>query len=254
MMKHARHSSDYQQTRSGRAATRLSPRLDGRLASYALAAGAAGVGVLSLAQPSKADIIYSHANVSIGPNSEFSLRLTRNGPADFTFSNSYGVRTNGGFVSARGHLQVGGNLPNASVIFARSGSNDYAAALARGARIGPDGQFTRGIGIGNAAFCGGCYPEQFFDYGSFLNTRAYLGLRFPIGGQEHYGWANLSVSTGGEFDSQIAATLSGYAYNTVPNQPIFAGQVPEPGTLGLLALGSLGIAAWRRKKAVTSDQ
>jgi hypothetical protein len=44
--------------------------------------------------------------------------------------------------------------------------------------------------------------------------------------------------------------LTGYAYNTVPNASITAGEgfrTPEPGTLGLLALGSLGLGFWRRR-------
>jgi len=48
----------------------------------------------------------------------------------------------------------------------------------------------------------------------------------------------------------VQATLGGFAYDTVAEEPIVAGQglTPEPGTLGLLALGSLGLGLWRRKK------
>jgi hypothetical protein len=56
----------------------------------------------------------------------------------------------------------------------------------------------------------------------------------------------------------FTATLVNYAYNTVPDQPILFGQTsspaPEPGTLGLLALGSLGLGFWRRRKADGSQQ
>jgi hypothetical protein len=50
--------------------------------------------------------------------------------------------------------------------------------------------------------------------------------------------------------------LTGYAYDTVAGQSILAGQTgtPEPGTLGLLALGSQGLGFWRRRKAVGSQQ
>ncbi|HEV2424517.1 MAG TPA: hypothetical protein VGZ29_06800 [Terriglobia bacterium] len=99
----------------------------------------------------------------------------------------------------------------------------------------------------------------------------YLGFEFKLNGQVHYGWARLSVRNGGGFT--IIAVLNGYAYNTAAGQPIFAGQTsadpatqpgPEalvnraapqlvaeealrPGSLGLLALGSLGLPYWRRE-------
>jgi hypothetical protein len=70
----------------------------------------------------------------------------------------------------------------------------------------------------------------------------YLGLRFQIKGKTHYGWARLN------FASPQLAKLTGYAYETIPNKTIIAGQTkgpnvatpqPEtaPGSLGRLALG-----------------
>jgi hypothetical protein len=80
---------------------------------------------------------------------------------------------------------------------------------------------------------------------------AYLGLRFDINGNVHYGWARVIVNPDNVYDAGEIPTI---AYNTVPDQPVFAGQfdrvAPEPGTLGLLALGSAGLAFWRRRKQV----
>jgi hypothetical protein len=66
--------------------------------------------------------------------------------------------------------------------------------------------------------------------------RRYLGLQFVIGEQVHYGWARLSVSLKA---GEIAATLTGYAYETVPNKPIITGKTKgsdvitlDPATLG----------------------
>jgi len=63
------------------------------------------------------------------------------------------------------------------------------------------------------------------------------------------------------------ATLTGYAYETIPNQPIITGPTkgpedgsveapiasltaptPDPATLGLLAMGSPGLSVWRREE------
>jgi hypothetical protein len=55
---------------------------------------------------------------------------------------------------------------------------------------------------------------------------------------------------------KIAALLTGYAYETVPNKVIIAGKMQsvdsieaaEPVSLGRLAQGSAGLAAWRSGK------
>jgi hypothetical protein len=51
----------------------------------------------------------------------------------------------------------------------------------------------------------------------------------------------------------ITATLTGYAYETIPNKPIIAGKTKgpdvitvQPGTLGHLAAGASAISGWRR--------
>jgi hypothetical protein len=94
-------------------------------------------------------------------------------------------------------------------------------------------------------------------FGPWANiSQHFLGFKFEINRQVHYGWAELSVKAGPRNGAPaIAATLLGYAYDTVPNQPVPAGLrsdacAPklEPGTLGLLALGSPGLAFWRKKE------
>ena len=104
--------------------------------------------------------------------------------------------------------------------------------------------------------------------GKWLNvTNGYLGLKFTIKRKTHYGWARLTVrALGGAF---IKATLTGYAYETIPNKAVIAGQTkamddskcrkqpnpaaltmptPAPATLGALALGAPGLSIWRRKE------
>jgi len=96
----------------------------------------------------------------------------------------------------------------------------------------------------------------------------FLGLRFIINGEVHYGWARFSVRSGYFL---FALKLSGYAYETSPDTTILAGDrgfAPEastgsdgaenasmentpalqPASLGLLSLGSIGLDAWRQEQ------
>jgi Secretion system C-terminal sorting domain len=52
-------------------------------------------------------------------------------------------------------------------------------------------------------------------------TDKYLGLRFIIGEDIHYGWARLDVGEDGSF-----WVIKDYAYNATPNEAINAGQLP----------------------------
>jgi hypothetical protein len=79
------------------------------------------------------------------------------------------------------------------------------------------------------------------------NLQAYLGLKFTIKGKIHFGWARVKVDTGLQ-QRPFLATLTGYAYETIPNKPIIAGETKGPDvvpvdpntapvSLGRLALG-----------------
>jgi hypothetical protein len=56
---------------------------------YALAASAAGVGALALAQPCEAKIIYTKAHHIIGANQTYRLDLNHDGIADFVLKDFY---------------------------------------------------------------------------------------------------------------------------------------------------------------------
>ena len=89
--------------------------------------------------------------------------------------------------------------------------------------------------------------------GSWVNVKQrYLGLKFHIGKKVHYGWARLNVSSK---VGSITATLTGYAYETIPNRPIIAGKTHgrdvitvQPASLGHLARGASELRAWREKE------
>lgn len=93
---------------------------------------------------------------------------------------------------------------------------------------------------------------QYVYRGVWLNVRNhYLGLKFEVDGQTHYGWARMSVHVQG---LSMRADITGYAYETVPGQRIRAGQrmesvdapasdaIPNDGSLGALATGAAGLS------------
>jgi hypothetical protein len=83
-------------------------------------------------------------------------------------------------------------------------------------------------------------------------SAGFLGVRFDIGGNTHFGFVEIEVDTsansnGGAINSP---TVLSYGYETTPDAPV---GVPEPSSLGLLALGASGIAALRRRRNATDD-
>jgi hypothetical protein len=220
--------------------------------SCTLAAAAASVGMLTLTQPLEADIIYTPSSEALsfrgiyGAHYQFSsIDLNHDGRPDFQFWMNSAAVPDGEFanLAVRGFSGAGiVGAVSASVLPAGAtiGAGRAFAGSARMAYFVTNFYFPSGNGIG----------------GKWANASGYLGLRFDVDRQTHFGWAQLNVqasaSEGG--GNVLGEAVSGFAYETVANQPIEAGQTqelaPEPCTLGLLALGSLGLGFWRRRKVV----
>jgi hypothetical protein len=232
------------------------------LTVYALAASAAGVGALALAQPAAAEIIYTSEHQTIRTNHIFAIDLNHDGTTDFTIENRF-RESHGGYLYLHWNLQA---KPGAGGAIVSSGPYQSAAALKKGETIGPRAPWRAKLAVME-------YQAMEFGY-TFYNgpwndvVNAYLGMRFQIDGQDHYGWTRLTVQweDGG---TRLLAELTGYAYETDANTPIIAGDTDganaayensgptremevtsqpelESPTLGALSLGSSGLAMWRR--------
>lgn len=232
----------------------LPENFESRLAAYAKAAAAAGVGLLAVAPQASAKVIYTPAHI-LFTGGKVPIDLNHDGINDFVLS-IYN------FISNGRRLRVVVGAPQNGVLC--SGSSGYPpVALRAGYRIGANDNY--GIFDRRGAPAVNVVDTKFGTYvgGPFANAGdRFLGLKFNINGQAHYGWALLRVGAGVIGNrSTIRATLLGYAYDTVAGQSIAAGAgaadnekseaIPEAGTLGMLALGW---PACRRREQDASDQ
>jgi hypothetical protein len=202
-----------------RGTANLSESVHQRLSMYALAASAAGVGALALAQPAEARIVYTRANIKITQNGgSIFFDLNHDGIPDFGLSNKYfstSQRSQGFvFLNAQQHQQAN------EIWQVGSQGRKCAGALTAGTKIGPSGNFQKDPKSGLAmAFenLEGTY------YGPWLKVKqAYLGLKFVVKGKTHFGWAHIKLNpTSG---LSISETLTGYAYETIPGKSIIAGK------------------------------
>jgi len=239
-----------------RATVELSESLHQRLNSYALAASAAGISLLTLAQPAEAKIVYTPAHVHIGPGSCHSIDLNHDGISDFCIWRSV----------VHGSFPFLGVYPNKDVIGdgavgSAQGWLASAVAVPRGAKIGSHDLFNDSPGM-MVEVAATNSQRHFLWYGQWANTgkglkNGYLGLRFMIKGKVHFGWARVTVKT--YANSRFTATLTGYAYETISGKGIIAGKTKgpdvtavEPASLGHLAAGASAIPAWRVKRTAAT--
>ena len=219
--------------------SKLSDVLQQRLNMYALAAGAAGVGMLGAAPPALAEVVYTPTHKGIGNNESLALDLNNDGVNDFVIQQTFTCTTV--CESKAGELKA---LPfrNRNLVLGHAGNYyDYASALGAGVHIGSKKNFFAGKKILAAGRYDAGTTGVGYCVGDWVNVkRHYLGLRFVIQGKVHFGWARLNEKCGNNGDN--TAVLTGYAYETVVNQPIVAGDTGmanrASNSLGQLARGA----------------
>jgi hypothetical protein len=237
-----------------RATAELSKSLNHRLNMYVLAAGASGVGLLALAPRADAKIIYTPAHAKVSHGFFLPIDLNHDGVVDF-YLNSGGHSS---VAELSGCQYMTQTILGSACSYDFRGTNavrtidskgaEYAAALRSGDKV-QRGRFAKSKAILGIIFRTDFYGP-WFNGGKGVKNR-YLGLKFKIKGRFHFGWARLTVTRS---PLSITATLTGYAYETIPGKGIVAGQTKgpnvitlDPANLGRLAAGASATPAWRIK-------
>lgn len=185
----------------------------------------------TISRGAEGQVVYTPTHI-VFTNRSYNLDLNNDGITDFVIK----ATDNPG--GCAGPPMPGRNIVGSLRSVLASGSaiegSVSAAALDAGSLIGPDQKFNSNgaplieqVQYGSFELCGSTRCGECIliksEQGNWLNESGYLGLRFHIAGETHYGWARLRVT----FDPNklaFSAVLTGFAYEATPEMPIKAGQ------------------------------
>jgi len=245
-----------------------SNHLSRQVAQYSIAAAVAGVSMLALAAPAAGEVVVTRKTIPVPLTTLDALEpvkvsMANNGIDDFRFylAGDTGFR----FLWVDRSNSSNGVIPSATY-------PATAKILPRAAKIGPSADFRCCyVDVIEHSFTNTDGPRKFSGQWGGNPQNSYLGVRFLLNGQTHYGWIRLTVSTyANAGQPYMSAKITGYAYETVPNKPILAGtaatvtsasekptakaQAPKNiknqagPSLGMLAAGADALPVWRREE------
>lgn len=184
-----------------------------------------------------ADTSFTLFNFDIDGNGTTDIRIgQRNGLAAGTGGGAIVLSPTGGTLGVVGNSFSGYN---------------YAARLGAGANIGPTVAFLTLSGSGFAARASLASNNGFTNsqWAAPSPSTGYLGIRFTGVNGTEFAYLHLSIA-GNTATVPRQITLLDGAYESTANTAILAGAgapVPEPSSMALVALGGVGLAAYRRR-------
>lgn len=190
------------------------------------------VTAMMFSMSAKAQIIYTDVNpdsvvsvVAYPSMINYNIDLNNDGINDYQITCARSYATCGGFGSRafRSYVSVYA-LNSNSVIAVTNSANPRAMnfndSILPGLSLSDTGYFRyvlSGFNCGSTIL--GVWPNS---------TEHFLGLKLIVGANTYYGWLRMQVFVG----SPTTCTIKDYAYNSISNQPILAGETGT-GTTGI---------------------
>jgi len=208
-----------------------------QLNPYSLAAGA----ILIASESANATIHHTDLGTGIiidSTNSTFEIDFGNNDITNFIINLFTGTSSSKPIYTLNIDPQTIG-------AYAQLAFQPYVNALSNGDQVNnATASWLNSTGTGTLGARKQTFSGAFTSVGSFPGTiDKYIGVKFTLNSNVNYGWIQVKMP-----GNPAYSIVTGYAYNDEDDGDITAGQIPEVGSLGLLALGAAGLSLWRKRR------